>query len=299
MKTDTQQDYEARILRVLVHVQTHLDYALELEELAAIANFSPFHFHRVFRGMVGEPVMEHVRRLRLERAAYHLKCSDRPVTQIAFDAGFEAHEAFTRAFKSMFAVPPSEFRQQHRPVPVPSVPSGVHYAPDGRLEGFQPATHEGAKMNVRIEELKPMRVVFVRHVGPYKEVGATWGRLCQWAGMHGLFGSTTRCLGVCYDDPEITPPDKIRYDACLTVDRPVAAEGDVGVQEIGGGRYAVTTHHGPYENLAETYAALMGQWLPAHGHHPSAGPSLEFYRNDPNTTPPADLVTDVYVPLRM
>ncbi len=298
MKTDTQQDYEERILKVLVHIQTHLDHALELDGLATIANFSPFHFHRVFRGMVGEPIMEHIRRLRLERAAYHLKCSDRPVTQIAFDAGFETHEAFTRAFKAMFAAPPSTFRQQHRPVPVTSVPSGVHYAPDGRLEGFQPTTNEGAKMNVRITELKPMRVVFVRHVGPYNQVGATWGRLCQWAGMHGLFGPTSQCLGVCYDDPEITPADKIRYDACLTVDRAVVAEGDVGVQEIGGGQYAVTTHHGPYERLAETYAALMGQWLPAHGRQPSPGPSLEFYRNDPNTTPPADLVTDVYVPLR-
>ena len=61
------------------------------------------------------------------------------------------------------------------------------------------------------------------------QVGATWGRLCQWAGMRGLFGPDTQCFGVCYDDPEITPPDKIRYDACLTVNRPVEAEGDVGV----------------------------------------------------------------------
>jgi AraC family transcriptional regulator len=298
MKTATQQEYEERILRVLVHIQAHLDCALELEELATIANFSPFHFHRVFRGMVGEPVMEHIRRLRLERAAYHLKCSDRPVTQIAFDAGFEAHEAFTRAFKTMFAVPPSEFREQHRPVPVPSSPSGVHFDPDGRLDGFHPVPYEGAKMDVRIEELKPLRVVFMRHVGPYNQVGATWGRLCQWAGMRGLFGANSQCFGVCYDDPEITPPDKIRYDACLTVNRPVQAEGDVGVQEIAGGRYAVVTHHGPYEKLAETYAAVMGQWLPAHSHELMSGPSLEFYRNDPNKTPPADLLTDVYVPLR-
>ena len=87
MKTDTQRDYEARILRVLVHIQTHLGHALDLDELAAIAHFSPYHFHRVFRGMVGEPVIEHVRRLRLERAAHQLKATDSSVTQIAFDAG--------------------------------------------------------------------------------------------------------------------------------------------------------------------------------------------------------------------
>ena len=58
-----------RILRVLVHIQTHLDENLALDDLARVAHFSPFHFHRVFRGMMGESVKEHVRRLRLERAA--------------------------------------------------------------------------------------------------------------------------------------------------------------------------------------------------------------------------------------
>ena len=105
-------------------------------------------------------------------------------------------------------------------------------------------------------------------------------------------------VGVCHDDPEITPPDKIRYDACLTVSRPVAAEGEVGVQGIGGAGYAITTHCGPYDKLNETYAKILGQWAPANGHGLLPGPSLEFYRNDPNKTPPADLRTDVYVPLK-
>ena len=81
-----------------MHIQHHLDEAVSLDELAALAHFSPYHFHRIFRGMVGESVMEHVRRLRLERAAHRLKFSDEPITRIAFEAGYETHEAFTRAF---------------------------------------------------------------------------------------------------------------------------------------------------------------------------------------------------------
>jgi len=76
-------------LRVLVHIQQHLDETIELDELAHIAHFSPYHFHRIFRGMVGESLMEHVRRLRLERAAHRLKFTDTSVTNIAFDAGYE------------------------------------------------------------------------------------------------------------------------------------------------------------------------------------------------------------------
>src|SRR5262245_8168875 len=120
MNTATLRDYQERILRVLVHIQCHLDHALDLEKLAAIAHFSPYHFHRVFRGMVGEPVKEHVRRLRLERAAGQLKATDRAVTQIAFDAGYETHEAFTRAFRATFEESPIEFRRSHRAIRLPA-----------------------------------------------------------------------------------------------------------------------------------------------------------------------------------
>lgn len=299
MKTQTQRDYEERILRVLVHVQDHLDQALDLEQLAALAHFSPYHFHRVFRGMVGEPVKEHIRRLRLERAAYRLKAAGQPVTQVAFDAGYETHESFTRAFRALFGESPARFREIHRPAPLRSAPSDVHYAPDGKLTGFQPLQAGGAVMDVRIETLQPMRVAFARHVGPYNEVGQAWQRLCGWAGPRGLLGPQTKTIGISHDDPEITPPEKLRYDACIVVGADVAAEDDVGVQEIAGGEYAVVTHHGPYERLGDTYAALLGQWLPAHSREPLSGPCLEFYRNSPTETAPEDLLTDIHVPLQI
>src|SRR5688572_4447608 len=119
MRSRTEQAYKERLLRVLVYIQQHLDEAIELDDLARVAHFSPYHFHRLFRGMVGESVMEHIRRLRLERAAHRLKLSDQPVTQIAFDAGYETHEAFTRAFRAMFDESPSQFRKTHQALPFP------------------------------------------------------------------------------------------------------------------------------------------------------------------------------------
>jgi transcriptional regulator GlxA family with amidase domain len=65
MKEQTIEDYRLRMLAVLVHIQRHLDSDLSLEELADVANFSPFHFHRLFHGLVGESIREHVCRLRL------------------------------------------------------------------------------------------------------------------------------------------------------------------------------------------------------------------------------------------
>jgi AraC family transcriptional regulator len=82
-----------------VYIQDHLGDALELDQLASVAAFSSIHFHRIFRGMVGEALKEYVRRLRLERAARNLERLDEPITQIAREAGFETHESFTRVLR--------------------------------------------------------------------------------------------------------------------------------------------------------------------------------------------------------
>jgi AraC family transcriptional regulator len=106
-------------------------------------------------------------------------------------------------------------------------------------------------------------------------------------------------IGISHDNPEITPPGKLRYDACLTVDESFAGTGtgEVGVQEIAGGEYAVTTHRGPYSTLEQTYHRLFREWVPGCGRELRSSPVFEIYRNDPSVTPPDALVTDIYIPL--
>jgi AraC family transcriptional regulator len=297
-RPDTRQDYAARLLRVLVHIQDRLGEELSLEDLARVASFSPFHFHRVFRALVGESVKQHVRRLRLERAAQRLKRTRQPVVDIALEAGYEAHEAFTRAFRAAFGCSPTAFRAaSHLPEEF-GTGASVHYAP-GREPVFTPVSVEVSAMQVEIKSAAPLQIAFVRHVGPYDEVGPTWERLMDWVGRECLFGPQVRFLGVCWDDPDVTPPARLRYDACVTIDEPVRVqpEGDIGVRSLPVGVFAVVLHEGPYNRLNETYAALIGGWLPAYGHEPGDPPSLEFYLNDPNSTAPEDLLTEVWMPI--
>ena len=298
MRTVTLQDYKRRLLRVLVHIQQHLDDALGLEELAGLACFSPYHFYRIFKGMVGESVKEHIRRLRLERAASQLKLGTAPVTSIAFDAGYESHEAFTRSFRAAFGVPPSRFRSSNKNKITSPAPSGLHYR-DGKTVGDFKTTKAGGKnMEVKIEHREPIRVAFMRHVGPYDEVGATWDKFLPSLGKEGLLGGDSLFIGICHDDPEMTPQDRIRYDACVNVNETFVPEGDMGVQVIPGGEYAMTTHFGPYQKLGETYTKLLGQWLPRSGRELRSAPCFEVYLNDPQSTEPEDLITDIYAPLQ-
>jgi AraC family transcriptional regulator len=263
MKQVTEQDYRERILRALIYIQQHLDDELSLEQLSAVANFSRFHFHRVFHGLVGESLGQHIRRLRLERAAKQLKQSSEPVVQLALQAGFETHEAFTRAFKTMFETSPSDYRAAHKPTP--ESPSGTYF---DDVKSFHSPSY-GDPASVEVKQISPMRVIFLRHVGPYSAVGSTWGRLMGWAGPRGLLGPNMVTIGIVHDDPAITPADKIRYDACLVVPPSVKPEGEFGIMDLADGFHAVATHRGPYENLSQTY-----QRIPASGCQRAATNSL-------------------------
>jgi len=291
MKPCTGQDYHQRIVRTLVYIQRHLDDELELENLAAIAAFSRFHFHRVFRGLVGESLKEHIRRLRLERAAQALKQHDGPIADLAFSAGFETHESFTRAFGTMFGVSPSGYRAAHRPAPESA--SGSHL---DDVSGYHPPGY-GEPLPVEVKELPPVRIVFLRHVGPYSEVGATWGRRMSWAGMRGLLGPRMRMIAIVHDDPDITPADKIRYDAAVVLNHAVEPEGEFGVTEIPGGKFAIFEHRGPYETLGKTYQRFCGGWLPKSGHELRDAEAFEEYLNSPMNTRPENLVTRIHMPL--
>lgn len=153
-------------------------------------------------------------------------------------------------------------------------------------------------MEFQIEQLPSCRVAFVRHVGPYNQVSAAWQRLFGWAGPRGLIGPSLRYFGMCHDDPEVTPPERLRYDACLVVSPSAQPEGDIGIQETSAGDYATTVHTGPYETLGRAYAALCGEWLPTSRRELGDPPCIEFYLNDPRGTPPEKLQTKICMRLK-
>ncbi len=306
VKPETQSFYEVAVRRAVFTVLSSLDAALDLDRLARQAALSPFHFHRVFRGMIGETPLELHRRLRMERAALCLLEQDTPVTSIALDAGYDTHEAFTRAFRSRYSCSPTEFRQsggapcsgRERAVQIEiAARSGVHFSRNLTREPILHLITGDLTMNVEIKPLPGLRVAALRHVGPYNRISEAFGRLGDIAGRAGLFNGKPTMLALYHDDPEVTPEPELRSDAGVVLGENIALPAGLTEQRIPAGSYAVTTHHGPYEQLGDAWARFMGQWLPQSGRRIGPGVSYEVYVNNPMEVAKDQLITELYMPL--
>ena len=256
----TWNDYKARILRVLTHIQAHLDEALDLEVLARVACFSSFHFHRIFAAMTGETLADHVRRLRLERAATELRSGGKQVIQVALDAGYEAHEAFTRAFKTAYGVPPAAFRRTTMGSAIRPAPSGVHFRPGVPLTNFNPNHITTKIMKVITKRVKPMNVAYLRHIGPYEDTRQTWQDLIARLSADKQIRKRSTYIGIGHDNPSVTPAAELRYDACVTVDKGYEPKQPVKLQSVAGGDYAVAKNC-PVGNIKDAFQYLFGKWL--------------------------------------
>ncbi len=288
----TRSDYAMRLERVFRWLADHLDDTLDLARLADVAAMSPYHFHRIYRAMQGETAADTVRRLRLHRAAVELITGELPVARIAARAGYGGQEAFTRAFKAAYGVPPARYRASFVPSPL-----------SGRSEKTGPTGAEDAMdttmtYQATIRETPVMRVAALAHHGDYLGIGSTFERLAAMAAGQGLFGPGSRSFGIYYDDPASTPRESLRADACITLPDGKLPVGELQLREIRGGRFAVTLHVGPYAELHFPYAWLYGTWLPQSGEEAADAPIVEEYLNDARVTAPSDLRTEIWLPLR-
>jgi AraC family transcriptional regulator len=310
-------EYAARINRVLDYIEGRLEQRLQLRDLARVASFSPYHFHRIFSAMVGETLNSFIQRLRLERAASQLLHNHgKPITAVALDCGFSSSATFARAFKGHFGVSASEWRKigktDRNDGQPPSNPcqalevSSAYLDPTTRNWKWRIKMKEGTPMpevEVEVKELPELHVAYIRHVGPYQGDAALfeglWGRMMRWAGPRGLVNPPeTRCLCLYHDDPEITDQEKLRVSVCVSVPEGTEVEGEIGTMTVAGGKYAVARFELGADEYAAAWATLYGGWLPNSGYQPDDRPAFELCLNNPEEHPEHKSIVEICVPVR-
>ena len=264
--------------RVLEYIDRRLDEQLELDTLAKVANFSSFHFHRLFAAWFGETLGDYVRRRRLEVAALRLVAQPRlPVLQVALSVGFGSTEAFARAFKIRFRATPTAWRAS-QVSNRDQLKSKLDQAPAA-------ASGNHGSMKVTIVDRQPTTVAYLRYVGPVgKPVSDFWiTKVDPWMQTNGLYGQPR--YGISHDDPGITAPEKVRYDAAVEVPENFVGAGDHQMTVIAGGKYAVGKFKGTDRQIGEAWDWLLRDWLPGSGMQLDSRPSFEHYPVDASFDP--------------
>ena len=285
-RMDSRAEYRRRMYRVLEYIDRHLDQPLELRQLAEVACFSPYHFHRLFTAWMGMTLGDYLHGRRIEVGAWLLvNQTERSILDAALSVGFGSGEAFSRAFRRRFGEPPTrwrerviELRAQNRNL------DQMHSNLDQMLvrlsgdTGHSTTTKEQPDMNVKLTNLPATTVAYLRYTGPYGPgVGEFWDQtVWPWMKRNGLTGLAA--YGIGHDNPATTDdPSQCRYDACVELPDGTETPADAETTTLPGGRYAVYRFRGTAMEIGRAWDRLLCDWLPDSGLQLESRPCFEYY----------------------
>ncbi|WP_447724418.1 AraC family transcriptional regulator [Sphingomonas koreensis] len=289
------RNYHARMQRVLDHIDRHLDGDLDLETVSRVAAFSKFHFHRQFTATFGLSVHRYVQLARMKHASHRLvHGTDQSVTDIAMDAGYEAPDAFARAFRQRFEQSPSSFRK----------------APDWGpwLAAFGPLDNARSELmqiiftddDVTIRDVPPTPVAILEHRGDRATLGGTIQRFRAWCKVAGLSPETSSSFMVFRSERCPANPADYSMDLCAGTGQPIEVnDAHMKAGVIPGGRCAVLRYPGNTNNLEPAAQYLYRDWLPASGEEAGDFPIYCQRRLSLISEVPAhEVVVELFLPLK-
>jgi len=295
-------DYKKRICQAMNFISQNIERELSLDEIAETASFSKFHFHRIFKAVVGETVADFTRRLRLELAANRLISTQAAdITTIAIECGFSSSQNFAKAFRLHFDMTPSDFRKSKignkNSKNGNALPLQALYDSDYELMKLSNNGRRNTK-HAEVREMPAYTVAFMRKIGPFiKETcGPEFERLMRWAGPRNFVGPG-KVLGIYWDNPEVTPAEKCRFDACIIVPEGTEPEGQVSIQTIRGGPYAVCHFECTPDGIQAAWEDAFA-WVCGSGFDCNDSPCYEVYHNNAAEHAEGKWIFDICVPLR-
>ena len=284
MKDTSKHIYQEHLNTIIEYIHNHLDSKIDIAHLAELSHFSLYHFHRITRALLGEPIGAYITRIRLETAAKMLRYSKHSVEEIAYNVSFETPSSLSKAFKNHFGISPTQHRNRKQLV-------------------IKTANIMTTELNIKkpkIQELKNQMCLYYSMQGDYQKLDypMAWQKLWGEVKAQKLFTKGIQMLGLPHDDPIVTDPNKTRYDACLIIHKDAKPNGDVGVKELKGGKFAVFLYQGSYKHFAEVYNYMFNDWLLQTDYELRDAPVRERYISNPERVAEEKLKTEFYIPIK-
>ncbi|GAA3587663.1 GyrI-like domain-containing protein [Flavivirga amylovorans] len=302
-KNDIEKDYIGRINLILKHIENNLDSELSLESLSGLALYSPFHFHRIFKAIIGETLRAYIIRKRIEKTASVLLHKRHvSITELSLQYGFNSNSSFTRTFKKFYGISPSEFRKKN-----PNKFSKISNVES--KNGQENLISEKyicninnhlnwIKMNANIDikEIPELKFVSITHFGVHG-VEDVFNRLVTWANAEGLMRSPeTKMARIFHDSFKITDPDKVRMSICVLTNTPFSLKEDMDTGIIKSrkcivGRFEITPN-----DFEKSWVSLF-IWMNENGYKKTEELPFEIYHNDFREHIENKCIVDLHIPI--
>ncbi len=255
------------IVDIINHIEDKLGEEITVQSVSSFSGYSPHHFQKIFAACVGMSLGTYIRRRRLTKSAQRLKGTSDRIIDIAHDSGFDSQEAFTRAFKFMFALTPKEYRER-------SLVPGLRSQPQMCGQFVSHLRNEGISMQPRFEDKNGFWVIGLGRQFERGETSAIGNELWpefirrfdEIKNKRGESQGRFMTYGVCQEiwlDGHIQ--DYFRYFSAVEVEKNTLAPEGMELIEIPKQKYAVFTHRGGVHLLGRTNQYIWGTWLPQSG----------------------------------
>ncbi len=264
---------------------------VSIKDIEEVSYYSYRNINRIFLALHHETIGKYIKRIKLEKAAQYLKYSDNTISDIAFEIGYSDIAAFSKAFKNQFNCSPSQFRETE----------------EAKLQLLKKAIatdpiDKKPTLTFEIEELPSLEILYITYQGSFEDINAikqVWNQLMKYAFKHKLIDSDSIFLAEILDDNEITDSLNCRYNAGIVIETPLKFEvgGLFRTKTISPQKYVKFLHKGSHEDSLITYDYIYSHWMSDVKQELADKPTLEFFLNDEENTPPNELLTEIYIPV--
>lgn len=290
-KTNT-LEYTKQINEVLNYIFKNLKGDLSLEKLADVANYSPFHFQRIFKQVVGESPKQYIIRTKLESSVGFLFIhKTKSITEIAMDCGFSSLSAFSRSFKDYFGMSAEELR-------------GIDIKDRIKLlksEGYvkELLKHEASTSEFRsdknsiqiiVKKINSIHGIFTNTSLKSDKIISSFRKSIQVAETNDIDISNSNFIGIIY-------PHQDLYRALITYHPNLELSKKINNTEIKSGRYASFKINGDMETMFEGFKYFNENWLPHSGYRMADLCGFEILSQNPIGKAYHEIEREIYIPI--
>lgn len=297
------EDYIKRINNIFLFIDENLDQELNLETIANIGFYSPFHLHRIFKAITNETINEYITRKRIEKtASILLHKREITISQLSLQYGFNSNSSFTRTFKKFYGISPTEFRKSN---PNKFSKIGKVESKNGQeiriLEEYicNINNHKNwikMKAKIEIKEMPKLDLAFITQIG-HNGMENAYDKLIKWATPKGLLkNENLKVVTIYHDSFKITEPDKVRMSACISLKEKVEVTGEIGLTTIEKGKFIVGHFEIRINEFEKSWNSLF-IWMNENGYKKADGNPYEIYYNNFNEHPDKISIVDFCIPI--